>query len=147
MKDIKLTNGEIRKIVDLLASEDSLINTHDTTRSFPMVILWRIQTNYNILKPIYDQYIEAENKIRGEYFTEEKTNPQIVNGEPSGQYELKPQYRQEFFVKLIELANIENEVRVDTISFESVESRELTGSELQSIRFMIDDPVEKTESE
>lgn len=143
MKNIKITNGEINKIVKLLEDQDSLLNSKDTNRRFSLTILWNVETNFKKLLEINQRSAEAEQKIKGEYFTEERTAPILdTEGNPTERVEIIPKYRQEYMQKMYELSMIENEIQIVTIPFELLEKYELNGAELQSIRFMVDDPIE-----
>lgn len=147
MKEMKLTNNEINAIVRLLSDKDSLLNSSDPNRRFPITVLWNIETNFKKLSELNQRSAEAEQKIREKYFDEEHTEQVLDDNENStGQVAIKLEYRMEYIEQMNELASIENEVQIVTIPFESLEKYELNGSELQSIRFMIDDPVGEVET-
>lgn len=146
MKTIKLTNGEINTIVKLLSDNQSIINSNDPNRRFSISILWNIETNFKKLLEINSRFEENREKIRSEYFTEERAESILdKNGNPTERVKIKAEFEQDFLKEMYELVNISNEVEIATIPFESLEKYELNGSELQSIRFMINDSVEKIE--
>lgn len=144
MKNIKITNSEINKIVQLLNDKDSLLNSNDPNRRFPVALLWNIETNFKKFSEINQRSAEAEQKIRSTYFDEKHTDPELdADGNPTGQIKIKPEYQMNYIKELNELAMVENELSIVTIPFKKIEEYELNGSELQSIKFMIDDPVDE----
>lgn len=135
-KDIKLTNFEVKAIVNLLQRKDSIINSD---KSYPISLLWIIDDN---LRKLYDILVKAEDmakKISKKYSDDEHSFKKVdENGETARM--IKPEFREAYNNDFIELNSITNEISISTIPYEDIEKYEITGKDFQSIRFMIEKP-------
>lgn len=138
-KTIKLTNGEINKIAILLSQPDSILNSKD--KKYPMQLLWNIDGNFEKIKGIAEKYRKADIEIRQKYVDDEYS-VEIKTPEGNIDRRLKPEFVSQFSSELEELAEVENEITIATIPFEKLEDYEFSGVDIQSIKFMIDNPVE-----
>lgn len=143
MKNIKLTNAEANKIAVLLAATDSIINSSD--KKLPLQLLWTISNNFDKLKVIAEKYGAEDKKIREKYMSEEYSIPIKDDNGVVTDYQLLPECRKQFADEVNELATLENELSISTIPFEKIENYEFSGQDLNSIKFMIEDPAEETE--
>lgn len=135
-KDIKLTNFEVKAIVNLLQRKDSIINSD---KSYPISLLWIIDDN---LRKLHDILVKAENmakKIAKKYSDDEHSFEKVnEHGETARM--IKPEFREAYNNDFIELNSITNEISISTIPYEDIEKFEITGKDFQSIRFMIEKP-------
>ena len=134
MKDIKLTNYEIRAIVGLLQRNDGILNSDN---SYPLPILWVIDENRRKLYDIAVRIDEADKKIRDKYSDDEHSfEITLDNGNTDRQ--VKDEYLKDFQKELTELNNITNEISISTINYNDLVNYEISGKDLQSIKFMIE---------
>lgn len=136
MNNIKLKNFEIEVIVGLLTRKDSLLNSDNKPLSIS--VLWKIDSNLNILSAIAQNIQKMRERIMSKYNTdvysyEEKNE----DGEFIGR-KIKPEYFSVFNKELTDLLQIDNEVRVDTISIKDIEDIKLVGQDFSSIKFMLE---------
>ena len=142
MKDIKLTNYEIRAILGLLQRQDGILNSD---KPYPLSILWVIDENRRKLYDIAVRIDEADKKIRDKYSDDEHSfEITLENGNTDRQ--VKDEYIKDFQKELTELNNIINEISVSTINYNNLVNYEISGKDLQSVKFMIEKP-EETEVE
>jgi hypothetical protein len=142
MKNIKLTNYEIRAILGLLQRQDGILNSD---KPYPLSILWVIDENRHKLYDIAVRIDEADKKIRDKYSDDEHSfEITLENGNTDRQ--VKDEYIKDFQKELTELNNITNEISVSTINYNDLVNYEISGKDLQSVKFMIEKP-EETEVE
>lgn len=139
MKNIKMKNFEIKNIVEVLASKDSILNFDDKDRKISFNILWNIDTNFRILFDIAKRVNGTLEKIENKYSDNEHSTAIInENGDEIGR-NVKDEYINSINMERYELMNVDNEISISTISLSELSNYNLTGKEFQSIRFMIEE--------
>ena len=125
-----LTNYQIVEILRKLNSPESFL--HSSTK-YPVSFLWKVNGNIKKLSAINDRIAEEEQRINGEYSTEERAITD-ENG-----VRIKEEYRDAFIAEKNELFSIENNIEIDTLAFADIENLEFSPAEFGSLEFMIED--------
>ena len=125
-----LTNYQIVEILRKLNSPESFL--HSQTK-YPVSFLWKVNGNIKRLSAINDRIAEEEQRINGEYSTEERA----ITDE-SG-VRIKEEYREGFIKEKNELFSISNEIDLDMIPIAMIEQLEFTPSEFDSISVMVEE--------
>ena len=125
-----LTNYQIVEILRKLNSPESFL--HSQTK-YPVSFLWKVNGNIKKLSAINDRIAEEEQRINGEYSTEERA----ITDE-SG-VRIKEEYREGFIKEKNELFSISNEIDLDMIPIAMIEQLEFTPSEFDSISVMVEE--------
>lgn len=124
-----LTNYQVVEILRKLNSPESFL--HSSTK-YPVSFLWKVNGNIKKLSAINDRIAEEEQRINGEYSTEERA----VTDENG--VRIKEEYREGFIKEKNELFGIENEIEVDMINITDIEGLEFTPEEFGGLLFMVD---------
>lgn len=125
-----LTNLQIVEILRKLNSPESFL--HSSTK-YPVSFLWKVNGNIKKLSAINDRIAEEEQRINGEYSTEERS----VTDESGTR--IKEEYRDAFIAEKNELFNISNDIEINTLAFADIDNLEFSPAEFDSIGFMLEE--------
>ena len=133
-----LKNIEIETIVNSLDSSTSIRNSSDPAKKLPIKLLWKIEKNYKTLRSLVDQLHAMRDTIVSKYSTDEKSVEETLE---SGETirKVKPEFLDEWRTELEELAQVENDVEIDTISITEIENLDMVPGDFATIKFMVEE--------
>lgn len=132
MKTITLKNYEIATIVNTLNNPTSIINSTDQSKTYPVSLLWKINSNKKILDEIMERIGAEEQKINAEYSTDDRS---IKNED--GTIQVKEEFRKEYMDRKTELFDISNEIQIQTIQLSELDRFNFVPADFKSIEFMV----------
>lgn len=129
-------NFEIEAIVNMLAGSNGLLNSD---KEMDVTFLWNLDKNFRTLNNLATQIGELKEKLQRKYSNDEMSD-KSTDDDGNEVRIVKSEYINKFQQEMQDLLMIENEVEIATVPFESLKKLgTLSGKELNSVRFMIED--------
>jgi len=139
METIKLKNYEIATIVNTLNNPNSIINSTDQSKTYPVSLLWKINSNKKILDEIMERIGAEEQKINAEFSTDDKSYKN-----EDGTIQVKEEFRKEYMDRKTELFDISNEIQIQPLNLSELALFNFVPADFKSIEFMVVDDTAPT---
>ncbi len=131
-----LKNFEIEAIVNILANQESLLNS--STKNLDIEILWKIDSNFRKMISVAQNIQSMREKINLKYSDDEHSVSEMDEHTHELGRRIKKEFINEYQEEMNKFLNIENELEISTVSIEDLKACCISGKDFQSIKFMIE---------